>query len=84
MKGKKGRKQKKKKIPNQKGMLQATEQQLQLVTRKVQRLEQSVHQEMDVLRNIRVQRNEAIAHLQQLREQLAVAEERARCSDQRA
>lgn len=58
-------------------MLQATEQQLQLVTRKVQRLEQSVHQEMEHLRHIRVQRNEAISHLQQLREQLAVAEERA-------
>jgi chromosome segregation ATPase len=58
-------------------MLQATEQQLQLVSRKVQRLEQSVHQEMESLRTIRTQRNEAVSYVQQLREQLTAAEERA-------
>lgn len=56
-------------------MLQATEQQLSLVSRKVQRLEASVQTQMDHLKTLRQQRNEAVAHAESLRAQLAAAEE---------
>jgi hypothetical protein len=56
-------------------MLQATEQQLSLVTRKVQRLEGSVQGQIDRLKLCREQRGEALHRVEDLRAQLAQAEE---------
>lgn len=56
-------------------MLQATEQQLSLVTRKVQRLEGTVQSQIDRLKSCREQRGEALNRVEELRAQLAQAED---------